>query len=182
MAVINRNSLVLLGVSVNRDVVTGTMGNGNSAADYKTAGIPFLTRRQSQGFPPFDQEPQQQPPCADDADADGSAARAGRPGSSSRVVAGRIRAMRGIRTSLRAWSPAEAGHCPITRLGHTRLWAWQRPLSGKRSHRRYQASYRRVLASRIPSWLLETRTRKCDEAGLARTCPAEGAPPASTRG
>src|SRR5437879_2827780 len=77
MAVINRNSLVLFSVSVNRDVVTGTMGNGIDAANHKTAGIPFLTRRQSQGFPLFDQEPQQQPSCAGDTDADCSAAGAG---------------------------------------------------------------------------------------------------------
>jgi hypothetical protein len=182
MAVINRNSLVLLGVSVNRDVVTGTENTGINAATHKTTAIPFSMRRQSQGFPQCDQEPGQQQCRADYSRADRLAARAGRPGDLPCVLVGTASVTRAAWIRRMAWSPMEAGSCPSMRLCQSRLTAWQKPFSGKRSLRRFHASHRRVLSSRIPSRLLEARARKCSEADLARLSPAGGAPPASTRG
>src|SRR3989442_14674780 len=51
MAVINRNTLVLNGVSVVRDVVTGTMGNGLDQVMARTSTSPFTTRQSSQRTP-----------------------------------------------------------------------------------------------------------------------------------
>jgi hypothetical protein len=55
MAVINRNTLVLTGVSVARDVVTGTMGNGLISASVRPATSLLTTRHPSQRYPQAEQ-------------------------------------------------------------------------------------------------------------------------------
>ena len=57
MAVINRNTLVLTGVSVARDVVTGTMGNGLISASGRPTMSLFTTRHPSQRYPQAEQVP-----------------------------------------------------------------------------------------------------------------------------
>ena len=57
MAVINRNTLVLTGVSVARDVVTGTMGNGLISASGRPTTSLFTTRHPSQRYPQAEQVP-----------------------------------------------------------------------------------------------------------------------------
>jgi hypothetical protein len=51
MAVTNRNSLVLNGVNVVRDVVMGTMGTGRNTVIDQTAASPSSSRLQSQQVP-----------------------------------------------------------------------------------------------------------------------------------
>jgi hypothetical protein len=82
MAVVNRNTLVLNGVSVVRDVVTGTVGSGFGTACGKSAAMPFSMRPPSHSYPQAGQEtsPRQHPAARRDADR--AAGRAGRPGCS----------------------------------------------------------------------------------------------------
>src|SRR5262245_48351517 len=111
MAVINRNSLVLSDVSVVRDVVTGTMGNGIYQATCQAPAMPFSKRRLSQWFPQSVQEPAQRQCPADSIGVDSHAARAGRPGSRLRVLASRSRSAR----------LAGDGSCSTESLGASRL-------------------------------------------------------------
>jgi hypothetical protein len=89
MAMITRTSLVLNSVSVVRDVVTGTMGNGFVVADMQASMIPFSLRLQSQRYPESVQEPGQQHVDADLRGVDMRADRAGRPGSCAGILASR---------------------------------------------------------------------------------------------
>src|SRR5712691_5101409 len=102
MAVANRNPLVLNSVSVVCDVVTGTMDRGTNPAGGKTLGIPF-SRRLSQRYPLAEQKPGWRQDHADQHGADHAADRAGRPGSSSRVVASTKSAHPADRTNAMRW-------------------------------------------------------------------------------
>jgi hypothetical protein len=182
MAVINRNSLVLFGVSVVRDEVTGTMGNGIYAVEFQTTTMPFSKRPPSQGFPPAVQEPGQRGYLAEGFSVDSPAVGAGRPGSHPCVLASRPCAITAGRTSPEAWSLAGAGSCSTTGLRTRRLAAWQAQESGNRSQRRLHASHREALGNSIPNRMRAARACKRDGVDLARINPAGGAPPASTRG
>jgi len=104
MAVINRNTLVLNGVSVVRDVVTGTMGSGFNPAAGKTLGMPFSLRLQSQCYPLAEQKPGRRHDHADqDGGAAGAADWAGRPGCSSRVLGSLPASCAGALRSDRCW-------------------------------------------------------------------------------
>jgi hypothetical protein len=82
MAMINRNSLVLPGVNVVRDVVAGTMGFGRNLASYQMPAMPFSVRHPSQGYSQAEQEPGLRHDHADGG-MDDAADRAGRPGCPS---------------------------------------------------------------------------------------------------
>ena len=165
MAVINRNSLVLNGVSVACDKVTGTMGNGVDAAVCWATAMPFPTRHPSHRFPQAMQEPGQQQCLADDCGGDSLAARAGRPGSYPCVLASSL-----ARTGSRRSSGLRLG----------RLSTRYSRVSSDRS-RWCSASSRWTLGSSIATRLL-ARVHKRDEAEPSRFNPAGGTPPASTRG
>src|SRR6266481_8037485 len=55
MAVTNRNTLVLTGVSVVRDVVTVTMGTGLNSACARLSAKPISARHPSQRYPEAEQ-------------------------------------------------------------------------------------------------------------------------------
>ena len=165
MAVINRNSLVLNGVSVACDKVAGTMGNGVDAAVRWATAMPFPTRHPSHRFPQAMQEPGQQQRLADDCGGDSLAARVGRPGSSPCVLASSL-----ARTGSRRSNGLRLG----------RLSTRYSRVSSDRS-RWCSASSRRTLRPSIPTRLL-ARVHKRDEAEPGRFKPAGGTPPASTRG
>jgi hypothetical protein len=180
MAVINRNSLVHNGVFVVRDVVTGTMGNGIDAVTFQTTAMPFSTRLPSQRFPHAVQEPWQRRRLADDFGADSPAVGAGRPGSRPCVLASRPGAITAGLTSPKAWLLASTGSCSTAGLGLRRMKA-QRP-EGDRSRRCLHASNRAALRVAIPNGMENARAYKRDEADPAWFNPADGEPPASTRG
>jgi hypothetical protein len=94
MAVNNRNSLVLNGVCVVRDVVTSTMGFGFNQAWVQAPAIPFTLRHPSQRYPQAEREPGQRHDHADGDDVDDAADRAGRPGCRVGVLASRSPALR----------------------------------------------------------------------------------------
>jgi len=173
MAVINRNSLVLLGVSVVSDVVTGTMDNGIYAVSRRTTAMPFPKRRASHRFPQAMQEPGQRQCLADDLGADSCATGAGRPGSYSCVLA--------RHTSPRGWSLAWAGSSACTALRLGRFPAWQSRVSADRSQWRLAGSFRGAFRS-MHSPILAADANKRDGSGPAWFKPAGGAPLASTRG
>jgi hypothetical protein len=99
MAVINSNTLVLLNVSVLRDVVNGTKGTECATACAETLAMPFSLRQPSQRYPGSFQEPSMRPHHADD----GAADRAGRPGCVVGALTRRGRALRAARTTLAGW-------------------------------------------------------------------------------
>jgi hypothetical protein len=80
MAMINRNSLVLPGVNVVRDVVAGTMGFGRNLASYQMPAMPFSVRHPSQ-VPQAEQKTGLRHDHAERG-MDDAADRAGRPGCS----------------------------------------------------------------------------------------------------
>jgi hypothetical protein len=168
MAVINRNSLVLLGVSVVSDVVTGTMDNGIYAVTRRTTAIPFPKRRPSHRFPQAMQEPGQRQCLADEVGVDSCATGAGRPGSYSCVLA--------THAGPRGWSLAGARSSLNTRLRRSRLAAWQSRISGDRSQWRLAGSCREAFRS------IAANANKREGSRLAWLKPAGGAPLASTRG
>ena len=174
MAVINRNSLVLLGVSVVSDVVTGTMDNGIYAVSRRTTAMPFPKRRPSHRFPQAMQEPGQRQRLAGDSGAESCAPRAGRPGSCSRVQT--------RHTGPRGWSLAWAGSSLHTGLRRSLLAAWQSRVAENRSQWCLVGSFREALRSSIDSPMLAAKADKRDGSGLAWFKPAGGAPLASTRG
>jgi hypothetical protein len=182
MAVIYRNSLVLLGVSVVRDVATSTMDNGNTMAAAQTRAMPFPKRLLSQGFSWLVQEPGQRQCLADYCGVDRTAARAGRPGSHPCVRASRPGAISAGWTSRKGWSLAWEGSCPNRGLRFGLLTARRRPASDNKSQTCLHASHRGGRSSSVPSRMLASRAHKRDDASLARFNPASGARPASTRG
>jgi hypothetical protein len=172
MAVINRNSRVLNNVSVVRDVVTGTMGNGVHAASHQAPAMPFSKRRQSQWFPQPVQEPAQRGYRADSG-VDSPAPRAGRSGSRPRVLASR--------TGHQTAELGRTGSCLGTALRSSRLAAWQSAISDSRSQRCSFASHSAAHSHDISAGMLAARASK-RMANSARFNPAGAAPLASTRG
>src|SRR5437762_4880091 len=88
MAVINRNTLVLTGVSVVRDVVTGAMGTGLNVACAELSRSPISTRHPSQRYPQAEQKTGQRLDHAESG-MDDAAYRAGRPGCREGLLASR---------------------------------------------------------------------------------------------
>jgi hypothetical protein len=101
MAVMNRNSLVLTGVSVVRDVVTCTLGNGGNPARLWASASPIPMRRSSQRFSEAYQATEPRHLHAS-TDADCVRERAGRPESLGRL------AMKPAQASL-GWLPPVGG-------------------------------------------------------------------------
>jgi hypothetical protein len=98
MAVINRNTLVLTGVSVARDVVTGTMGNGLISASGRPTTSLFTTRHPSQRYPQAEQLPGPRHDHADQGGVNQAADGAGRSRSCDGFLASRSpAAMAGFR-------------------------------------------------------------------------------------
>jgi hypothetical protein len=164
MAVVNRNTLVLKGVCVVRDVVTGTMGIGLNTA--QPLANPFSMRRQSQRYPVTVQET--------DPRHDLVAERAGRPGC---VLASRSPALGAGRTVLRGWSLARGRACSMAAWRFGRFTA------------RPSASADRTLPGRLlalrglaSGTAIRAEARKHAKASLAWLKPAGGALAASTRG
>jgi hypothetical protein len=85
MAVMNRNSLVLTGVSVVRDVVTCTLGNGGNPARLWASVSPIPMRRSSQRLSEAYQATEPRLMHAS-FDADCALERAGRPESLGRLA------------------------------------------------------------------------------------------------
>ena len=85
MAEINRNTLVLTGVRVVRDVVTGTMGIGLNTAGARPPASLQSSRHPSQRYPQAVQETGLRQGRAKDSGAAPAADRAGRPGCSALV-------------------------------------------------------------------------------------------------
>ena len=108
MAVTNRNSLVLNGVGVVNDVVTGTMGFGFDPADVQAPAIPFSRRHPSHRYPQAERRPGLWQSHVD-RDVDTATDRAGRPGSVAGVLASRSPALSAGRTMPMCWSPAMGG-------------------------------------------------------------------------
>jgi hypothetical protein len=172
MAMINRNSLVLNNVSVVRDVVTGTMGNGIHQASCQAPAMPFSKRRLSRWFPQAVQEPAQRQCLADYLGGDSPAARAGRPGSPFRVL---------VTPSRYAGRLTGGESCSTNGVRASRFEAWRGPTSG-RFQRCLSASHREALLRCISTKMLSARAYKRDVADVVRVNPATLAPTASTRG
>jgi len=181
MAVINRISLVLNGVSVVRDV-TGTMGRGTNPASVNALGIPF-SRRLSQCYPLAEQQPGWRQDHADKNGAAHAAKRAGRSGSSSRVVASLRSALAADRTNVMRWLLATKVSSPLAASAPGRFTARRAALSVRTLAGCLQASGVEALACgkrlRLP---LAEQAITPIEVNLAGFSPAGGVPTASTRG
>jgi|SRR5581483_7230046 len=181
MAVMNRNRLVLNNVSVVCDVVTGTMDRGTNPARGKALGIPF-SRCLSQRYPLADQKPGWWQDHADQHGAVHAANRAGRPGSSSRVVASPPSAPAAGRTSATRWFLATEMFCPPAASALGRFTA-------KRAASVVRTRAGRLLTSGVeavrhgePLGSPAERTAIPTEVNLAKFRLARGASSASTRG
>ena len=173
MAVINRNTLVLTGVSVARDVVTGTMGNGLISASGRPTTSLFTTRHPSQRYPQAEQVPGPRHDHADQGGVNQAADGAGRSRSCDGFLASRSpAAIAGFRMG---------GSCPTAawHFGPTRAVAMA-PV-GKTLPWRPSPLLERVLRiSRYPRPGVEAR--KQAKANQARLTPAGWALAASRRG
>jgi hypothetical protein len=168
MALINRNTLVLTGVSV-ADVATVTMGNGLSPACALSAN-PISTRHPSQRYSQAEQKTGQRYDHAESG-MDDAAYRAGRPGCREGFLASRGLALPASQTT---------GACSTaaTRIGQTAIT----PASvGNRVPGRHLPSFAKALRmSRLPGHAKQGP--KQANAGLAWRKPAGWALSASARG
>ena len=141
MAVINRNTLVLDSVCVNRGVVTGTMGMGFDSASGKTAAIPFSMRPPSHPFPQAGQKTSRR---QDHADRHGAVCAADRAGRSE--CAGLLA------SRSPAWPLAMGGACLTA--------AWRLG--------RYPAGHLASVGNVLPSCLLASRVEALGNGKLLR--------------
>jgi hypothetical protein len=113
MAVINSESLVLHGVRVAFDVVTGLERIGSNPASGQTGAMHLsVTRHPSQSYPDANGDPGTRPESAENLGAARAAKRAGRPGSSAGVPDSRNLAITARRAILSGWSLAARGPVP----------------------------------------------------------------------
>lgn len=180
MAVKNLNTLVLRGVTVVGDVLTGKMGIGCYPATLQTPALRSLMRHASSSCSSAVPEPSQRHVHVVDDGVDDPADRAGRPGSCCRVLARRSPAIRGDRIIIQRWSAAKGGPRP------TAVWRFGRftitrttPVGEGNSWRRSEALA--LGSTRRLGQVLTLPARKRPEAGLAFQ-PAGGTLSASTRG
>jgi hypothetical protein len=118
MAGFNRNTLVLNNVSVVRDVVTSTLGQGCASAERRFPAMAFPMRQPSQCcYPSTDQDTGWRHVHADKLGAASAAKRAGRSGCRSGFLASRMRGLRARSSISSRWSvPAwliPAGGTPL---------------------------------------------------------------------
>jgi len=167
MAVMNRNTLVLTGVSVMRDVVTGTMVNGLNPASVWLSTSLFSTRHPSQRYPQAEQVTGPRHDHADFGSVDQAADRAGRSSGCDGFLASRSPAKAGFRMGgscpTAAWRFGPATANAMAPVGKTLPW---RPKSSL------------ALALRIDS----VQARKQAKANQAWLTPAGWALAASRRG
>jgi hypothetical protein len=105
MAAINRNALVLNNVSVVRDVVTSTLGQGCARAERRFPAMAFPMRLQSQCcYPSTDQDTGWRPDHAEKLGAAWAAERAGRSGCRSGFLASRMRGLTARSSIASRWS------------------------------------------------------------------------------
>ena len=174
MAVTNRNTLVLTGVSVVRDVVTVTMGNGLNTACAQLSANPISTRHPSQRYPQAEQITGRRHDHADLGGVDQAACRAGRPGCREGFLASRGLAM-----------PASlpmGGSCATVATQLGRISAERMAPAGKRLPGRLLPSFAKALRMRSLPRLAAQQGSKQTQAELAWHQPAGGALSASTRG
>jgi hypothetical protein len=174
MAVINRNTLVLTGVSVVRDVVTVAMGNGLNSACALLSVKPISTRHPSQRYPQAEQTTGQRHDHAEISGVDQAACRAGRPGCREGFLARRGLALPASLTAGGS-SPTAA-----TQLG--RIMAECMASAGMRLPGRLLPSFAKALRRRSLPRLAAKQGSKQTRAELAWRQPAGGALSASTRG
>jgi hypothetical protein len=182
MAVMNRNTLVLFGVPVVRDVVTGTTGLGFNTANPETQAMPFSLRQPSQRYPRSHMEPRLRLHHTDRHGVDGTADWAGRPGCRSGVLASRSPDMSSGRIIPTGWSLARRGTCSASAWCFGLFTAKPPATTGKVLSGRLPASRVAALASLGCYQPGAKRARKHIEAHLAWLKPAGGAALASTRG
>jgi hypothetical protein len=172
MAVINRNTLVLTGVSVVSDVVTVTMGNGLNPACAELSRSPISTRHPSQKYPQAEQMTGQRLDHADSG-MDDAAHRAGRPGCRAGLLASRGLALPASLTSGGACSTA------ATRIRQTAIL--MAPADMRLPGRHLPSFVMALRTSRLPRSAAKAGHKQA-KAGLAWRKPAGGALSASTRG
>lgn len=142
MAVNNCNSLVLSGVSVVRDVVTGTKNMGCGTVDQPAPTTHFLLRHPSHRYPQAVQEPRPRHDDADFVGAADAAARAGRPGGTPGSRASRSTAMLAGGT-MSTWSALRVSWQPwLTALPLSDRSGLQAGISSKRRMRDMKAMKR----------------------------------------
>jgi len=113
MTVIISESLVLRGVRVACDVVTGLKRNGSNPASAQTRAMHLsVTRHPSQGYPDADGDPGTRPEFAEMLGAALAAKRAGRSGSPAGVPDSRTLAISARRAILSGWTLAARGPVP----------------------------------------------------------------------
>jgi len=173
MAVINRNTLVLTGVSVVRDVVTVTMGTGLNSACAQLSASPISTRHPSQWYPRAEQETGQRHDHAVEDGVDQAVNRAGRPGCREGFLASRGLALQASQTTGGACSTA------ATRNGQTAITPAS--VSNRLPGRPLPSFAKALRMSRLPR-LNAKQGRKQTNAGLAWRKPAGWALSASARG
>jgi hypothetical protein len=114
MAVMKLETLVLGGVSIARDVVTGLKGIGSNPAK---SGLPAMdlshSRHLSQSYRQAEADDPQRPWRADRVGAARAARRAGRPGSFPGVSVRRTPAIVAGRTVLSGWSLRKGAFSPM---------------------------------------------------------------------
>lgn len=115
MAVTIRQTLVLRGVSVVRDVVTGRTGLDRASAKTQTPALAFSMRHLSHRFPEAGYAPEQQPLAANNR-SKRAVRRAGRSGSCPGVPSFRMPALRAGRATPRWWSRAAGTPCSTVLL------------------------------------------------------------------
>ena len=174
MAVINRNTLVLTGVSVVRDVVTVTMGTGLNSACAQLSTSPISTRHPSQWYPRAEQETGQRHDHAVEDGVDQAVNRAGRPGCRDGSLASRSLALRA--------SLATGGSCPMAARRFGRMMAKRMAPAGKRFPGRLPPSFVKALRIASLQKLDAKLGLKQANAGPAWHRPAGWALSASTRG
>ena len=180
MAVMNLNTLVLRGVTVVGDVLTGQMGIGCYSATTQMPALRSLWRHASSSYSHAEPTPRSRQVHVDDHGVDDPAARAGRPGCCYRVLARRSPALRAGRIISQRCSAALGGLRPTAVWRFGRFTAWRATSVGEGN------SWRRSLASALGSGrhfrLLHAQlARKRQEIGLAFG-GAGGTLSASTRG
>lgn len=163
MAGKNLNTLVLRGVTVVGDVLTGKMGIGCYPATVQMPALRSLLRHASSSCSQAEQAPSLRHVHAGDGVED-PAARAGRPGCCSRVLARRSPAITAGRIISPRWSAAVGGPRP-TAVWRTGRFTTTRstPVGEGNSWRRSWASALGI-GSRLSRF---QQARKRQEAGLA---------------
>ena len=174
MAVINRNTLVLTGVSVVRDVVTVTMGNGLNSACLRLSAKPISTRYPSQRYPQAERTTGRRHDHAVSGGVDQAAVRAGRPGCREGFLASRRLALPASRTM--------GGSCATAALQLGRITAECLAPVGKRLPGRLLPSFAKALRMRRWNQRHMQQGSKQANAALAWRMPAGRALSASTRG